>query len=318
VTAGPARVVCIGIATLDAIVEVERLPGHDERTPATDSALAGGGVAATAAVALARLGVATALIARVGADRSGRWIRDDLEAEGVETSGIRLDPGCRSPLSVVLVERPTGARAIVPDVRVAATIELSDDDLRICRAAEWIHLDQVGASVLPTLREAGVTARISVDDGVGIRGLDLADVTLYAPTVEILRARFPAATLDESLRAALAAGPRIAVATRGAEGAVALERTDHPPETRSDVAPGWPAAVRSTLGAGDVFHGALLAGLVDGRALAEALDRASACAALSCEALDGRSGIPDVARLEQFMRVSRRDRDGGAGRGAGD
>jgi sugar/nucleoside kinase (ribokinase family) len=48
----------------------------------------------------------------------------------------------------------------------------------------------------------------------------------------------------------------------------------------------------STLGAGDVFHGALLAGLVHDLPLREALVQANACAALSCRALDGRSAIP--------------------------
>jgi sulfofructose kinase len=53
----------------------------------------------------------------------------------------------------------------------------------------------------------------------------------------------------------------------------------------------------STLGAGDVFHGALLAAFVRGLALAEALAFANECAALSCRALDGRSAIPTLAEI---------------------
>ena len=53
----------------------------------------------------------------------------------------------------------------------------------------------------------------------------------------------------------------------------------------------------STLGAGDVFHGALLAGLVQGRPLRETLELANTAAALSCRALDGRSAIPTLAEL---------------------
>src|SRR5829696_6105547 len=113
--AAPPRVICIGIATIDAILEVDRLPGSDERVPAVASALAGGGVSATAAVTLARLGVPVAFVGRVGADRSGRWIRDDLAAEGVDVDGLVLARETRSPLSAVLVERATGSRALVPD-----------------------------------------------------------------------------------------------------------------------------------------------------------------------------------------------------------
>jgi sugar/nucleoside kinase (ribokinase family) len=61
----------------------------------------------------------------------------------------------------------------------------------------------------------------------------------------------------------------------------------------------------STLGAGDVFHGALLAQLVRDVPLVEALTAASACAALSCRALDGRSAIPTARELDAVLAGSR-------------
>jgi sulfofructose kinase len=61
----------------------------------------------------------------------------------------------------------------------------------------------------------------------------------------------------------------------------------------------------STLGAGDVFHGALLAQLVNETPLADALAAANACAALSCRALDGRSAIPTADELESALAGSR-------------
>jgi sugar/nucleoside kinase (ribokinase family) len=62
-------------------------------------------------------------------------------------------------------------------------------------------------------------------------------------------------------------------------------------------APAFPVDVVSTLGAGDVFHGALLAQLVRDVPLPDAL--ANACAALSCRALDGRSAIPTGEELDR-------------------
>ena len=91
------------------------------------------------------------------------------------------------------------------------------------------------------------------------------------------------------------------VGTRGARGSVAATR-----EGAWVAADGFPAEVRSTLGAGDVFHGALLAALLDGSDLEGALVHANAAAALSCRALDGRSAIPTAAELEAaFTRASR-------------
>src|SRR3954454_10151572 len=81
-----ARVVCIGLATLDVIVAVDRLPGRDERVPASAGVLAGGGVAATAAVTLARLGVPVSFVGRVGRDDAGTRVREGLAAERVDVT----------------------------------------------------------------------------------------------------------------------------------------------------------------------------------------------------------------------------------------
>ena len=298
------RVVCIGIATLDAIVVVPRLPGSDERVPATSSQLAGGGVAATAAVALARLGIPVAFVGVAGDDRTGRWIREDLAGEGVDVAGLRLAPGRRSPLSAVLVEAGSGSRALAPDLGDAGAIELDDEALDACRSADWIHVDQLGASVLPQLMAAGITTPVSLDSGVPPAvPPDAPRVTLDAPTEEALLARFPGSSLHDALVAALDAGPRIVAVTRGSAGAVAMERPadGSPPVLLS--APAYPADVVSTLGAGDVFHGALLAGLVEGRPLEEALRRATTCAGLACRGLDGRSAIPNRPELDRAIEA---------------
>ncbi len=297
------RVVCIGVATLDAIVAVDRLPGPDERVPGTAGRLAGGGVAATAAVALARLGVPVAFIGRVGDDETGRWIGDDLTREGVDVEGLVLGPG-RSPLSAVLVESRSGTRALAPYPGDAGTIELSAADIDRCAAAEWIHVDHAGYGMISGLRDAGVTAALSLDGGVVIDDLSLADVDLYGPTESALVARHPGG-LGAALRLALDEGPSLVVATRGAAGSLAIERTGPTGEATFHAAPGFavPGAdpSGSTLGAGDVFHGALLAALIDGHPVPESLRRANATAALSCRALDGRSAIPTRDELDAFL-----------------
>jgi sulfofructose kinase len=295
-----ARVVCIGIATLDAIVVVDRLPGSDERIPARDGALAGGGVAATAAVVLARLGVPVAFVGRVGDDASGRLIRDGLGDEGVDVTGLRLDPAAPSPVSAILVEAATGARSIAPYLGDPRPIELGRGDLAACGGADWIHLDDLGLATLPALGAARVTTPISIDDGVGLSEVPFERVALYAPTAAVLERRFPGATLEASAAACLRAGPRLVVATRGADGALVAERSDGGDFGTTPVR-GWPADVVSTLGAGDVFHGALLGGLVEGRPPTEAARRAGAVSAMACRALDGRSAIPTPSELETWM-----------------
>jgi sugar/nucleoside kinase (ribokinase family) len=281
VTAG--SVVCAGLATRDTILRVAEHPPADGRVVAEERLVAGGGPAATAAVALARLGVAAAFVGAVGDDEAGRFVAEGLAAAGVDVSALAVVPGARTPESVVLVS-PGGARAIVhvPGDAPFPALEPAPD-------AAWLHVDHVGFGHVR--RHAPDAApRVSVDGGNPIPGLDLRGVSLYAPTEATLRAQVG------GVEEALAAGAELVVVTRGAAGALAAGRDGSRVE-----AAGVEVDAVGTLGAGDVFHGALLAWLVRGAPLTEALRAASTAAALSCRALDGRSAIPDLEELERRL-----------------
>jgi sulfofructose kinase len=184
----------------------------------------------------------------------------DEDLPGVET--VRL-PG-RMVSSTILVLRD-GSRSIVTEPW--SMFECPADALA---DAEWVHVDHVGYSAIP----ASCNVQLSVDGGNPIPDLDLARVELYAPNH------------DDGRRA------KLTVVTRGADGCTAFvgdERIDVPGEQVDGMV--------SALGAGDVFHGALLAAFARGLELREALVAANRCAALSCRALDGRSAIPTWEEL---------------------
>jgi sulfofructose kinase len=246
-------IVCVGLATRDTIYALPRHPQADDRVVATKRVVAGGGPAATAAVAIGKLGVEARFVG----------VCDD-ELPGVEV--VRM-PG-RVVESTILVSG--GARAIVTEE--PAQFEAPAAALA---GAEWVHVDHVGWRSLPSNKLS-----LSVDGGNAIEGLDLSRVDLYAPT----EAR------DDGSR------EKVTVVTKGASGC-----TVHDGDESYDV-PGFGGVdVVSTLGAGDVFHGALLACLARGLALREACRYANACAALSCRALDGRSAIPTWDELEAAL-----------------
>jgi sulfofructose kinase len=260
-------------APRDTNLPVPEHPPPHPRQLADDLVIAGGGPAATAAVTLARLGVETAFFGAVGDDESGDFVRAGLDEEGVDVEGLHVVRGARTPQSVILVG-PDGARSIVH--------RPGDADVPVVEpAADWVHVDHVGYG-----RARG---RLSVDGGNPVDGLSLDGVALYAPTAARLAADFGDA------RRALAAGAETVVVTRGADGSTAY--------TRDGVieAPGVPCEPVSTHGAGDVFHGALLAYLVRGAELADALRAANTAASLSCRALDGRSAIPTLDELQGVM-----------------
>jgi sulfofructose kinase len=216
-------------------------------------------------------------IGAVGDNDIGRRVTADLEREGVDVSELELVAGARSPQSTILVH--DGARTIV-HFPGTARLEPTSRARELCVGAAWVHVDHVGYAVAPRARQ------LSIDGGNPIERLNLDGVALYAPTEHTLREQFGDA------HRALAAGAALVVVTRGAEGSVAYTSdggiTDVPSPRVDPV---------STLGAGDVFHGALLAQLVVNAPLEQALAFANACAALSCRALDGRSAIPTLAEV---------------------
>jgi sulfofructose kinase len=296
-------VVCVGVATLDTIFAVPRHPAADDRVVASELAVAGGGPAATAAVALVRRGVKAYFVGSVGDDDAGLAIRKGLEDEGVDVSELAVVPGAISPRSSILVG--TGARALaafpgmIPGgpppqqpadgTRAIATFEGTLPPLQVSARARtlageaaWVHADHHGYAVARTL-----PGRLSLDAGNAIADLSLQGMALFGPTETSLRAMYPGHDLEGSARAAQAAGAETVVFTMGGAGSIALTQEG---ELLSVPAPA--VDVVSTLGAGDVFHGALLAELVHGAPLADAMKAANECAAMSCRALDGRSAIP--------------------------
>ncbi|MHA6626554.1 carbohydrate kinase family protein [Pseudonocardia sichuanensis] len=283
------RIVCVGAVTLDAIALVDRFPHPDERQVARDVRYAGGGPAATAAVAATRLGVPAALVGAVGDDAEGEQILAALRAEGVDVSGVQVRHGDRSGASIVIVDAERGTRAICTRPVPHPAVAPDGPAAALLAGADWVHADHLGwPPVQQWLRAAGAPRpRISVDGGNPIPGFHPADVDLYAPTVDALARRYGDVAVDDLLRAAVADGASTVVATRGATGSVAMTGGG-----THVTAPGHDVAVLSTLGAGDVFHGALLAALVHGMPLDSCLRYANVAAALSCRGLDGRSAIP--------------------------
>jgi sugar/nucleoside kinase (ribokinase family) len=122
--------------------------------------------------------------------------------------------------------------------------------------------------------------------------MDLTGIGLYAPSASALRERYVGRSIGSAVQAALDEGAQRVAVTLGAGGALVAERSG------AWRVAGVPIDVVSTLGAGDVFHGALLASLLDGGSLAESARRACAAAALSCRALDGRAAIPTRDELD--------------------
>lgn len=301
----PLPVLFVGAATYDAIAVVDRTPASDERVIASTIRYGGGGPAATAAVAAKRLGLDVELIAAIGLDQVGDYIRSGLEEEGISAELLQVEADRASQASVIICSDADATRSIA--TREVAPLHLSAENRERLLAAEWVHVDHLG---WPAVAEALANVpreqhpRISVDAGNPLVGpaarlCKVEDVDLYVPPLEKLIELYGNGTHEEILRGT----PSLSVvATLGSEGCIGRDSADN-----FYSAPGFAVDdFGSTLGAGDVFHGALTAAITQGTPMADALIYANAVAALSCRGVDGRSAIPNHNETIAFLRKAQK------------
>jgi sulfofructose kinase len=105
-------ILTVGVAVIDIVMSVEALPRKPEKYRARDAAIVGGGCAANAASAVARLGGRSLLAARTGQDQIGDMVIAGLEGEGVDCTLVRRIPGGRSSFSSIYIDT-AGERQIV-------------------------------------------------------------------------------------------------------------------------------------------------------------------------------------------------------------
>jgi sulfofructose kinase len=287
----------MGVITVDTIALVDRYPSEDERVLAHEIKRAGGGPAAVAAVALSRLGIKSAIVGTIGDDADGKEVLRIFAREGVDTSGVSVG-STPTAGSVIVASKEHSARAISTRQPVAQA-PISEAAKKLIANAQWLHVDHVGITRLEEIGVArGKGPAISFDAGYGVESFDPIVVDLFVPTDRQMALRYPGVDLAVALENdSLKAGNTV-VATQGSVGSAGFS-----PETGLVTAPGFKVDVASTLGAGDVFHGALVAQLIQGHPLQEAMRRANAVAALSCRGLDGQSKIPTTTELDAYLEA---------------
>lgn len=301
----PARppkpsLICLGLSALDVTWNVAALPAGGGKTRALDFREGGGGMAANAAVAAARLGAKVAFWGRAGLDAAGHAMHQELAALGVGVDHFRLFEDARSSVSGIVVDA-AGERMIV-NFRGA---ELPSD-------ADWLPLAEVrhadavladprwpeGAEALfAAARADGVPTVLDgdmADAAVFELLLPLADCAVFAAPA--LTAFAGTASVEAGLHLAQARGCRLAAVTLGEQGVAWLD---------GDLLrqlPAFEVDAVDTTGAGDVFHGALAFALGARLPVREAFRFSAAAAAIKCRQAGGRAGAPELGATLSFLR----------------
>lgn len=304
-------VTCAGVITIDVIAIVSSFPEQEGRVEAEDVFITGGGPASNAAVVLAKQDVSTAMVGSVGDDESGHQAISLLNSYGVDTTGITVDAGISTQTSCVIVDQSASTRSIVT-TKANPMKSLSARAQELIRESRWVHTDHLGYRPVTEFCD-GLENHpvVSLDSGnAPIRDLDLSKIELFIPTVGSLMSLTGQSDLQTALDIAIERGSHAVVATEGSRGsharwdAVGAGYGHSEAAGQISVDAYSDIDVVSTLGAGDVFHGALLAALVRGEQWEQALRSANTTAALSCQGRDGREAVPDLEGLAKALAVT--------------
>ena len=263
-----------------------------------------GGFAGNVATGLARLGVRTAIVSRVGAEGHGDFVREWLESEGVDVGFLRTDPEWPTPPTFCEVWPPDRfpitfyRRPTAPDWQISP----EDFDAETVAAAALLYATGTGLAQSPS-RETTLAA-LAAHRGTTIFDLDWRpslwdDVTNYpALAAEAVASSDIVIGNEEEVGAAQVSDVPRLILKRGERGATVFEHG-----TRTDVPP-VPVDVVNGLGAGDAFAAAVGQALLSGHGLVDAVRRGTVAGAIVAGRLACSEAMPTLDELTATLEQS--------------
>ncbi len=300
-TEKPFDVVGMGLNSVDFLTVVPEFPAPHSKMKMLQFSKQGGGQVATAMVALSRWGVKTKYIGKIGADELGQFSVQSIRQEGVDVSSVTVEPNATNQFATILVEGSTGDRTILwnrddrlmyregellkEEVCSGKILHLDGHDIRAAiQCAKWAKEENI-PTVVDLDRVESLTPKL-------IQEIDFLITSSRFPTLYTGISDQKEAFLELQKQA-----PGFLCATLGPSGAMAWVNRE------IFYAEGLNVKALDTTGAGDVFHGGFIYGLLRNWEVEKILRFANAAAALKCLDLGGRRGIPLLEKTQQFMRL---------------
>lgn len=290
----------LGIISLDLLCKIDHYPAANSKNRITLLQRQGGGPVPTALATMAKLGMSCALISKLGHDETAETLIRELEFYQISTTCL-IREEVETPLAIILSDQKEGGRTVF--LHRTPENDLTAADIQGIKIP-WpetavLHLDgHENAAALHAARRAKENgARISLDIGsarpVSEELLHLADILIvsqdYFP--ELSSVEQAGDYCGELLKYNLI----LAGITFGKMGSYLVGKDT------CVYQPAFPVTTMDSTGAGDVFHGAALYGFLHHFTTPELARFASACAAIKCGSMGGKSGIPGISQVRSFL-----------------
>ncbi|HEY8439812.1 MAG TPA: PfkB family carbohydrate kinase [Candidatus Limnocylindrales bacterium] len=281
-----------------------------------------GGFAGNIGIGLARLGIATAVVSRVGADGHGDHVRSALAAEGIDVTSLAIAAGSRTQVAFfeawppdrfpVTFYRPAPA----PDTQLDEA-DLSPDVVDAARAVivsgALLAAEPARTATLHALERRGRAARRGSDRSWTILDLDwrptlwpdpaeyprlIGDAIAHSDVVIGGDDEFAAAQLPADVAATRLDDDGLVLLKHGPAGVSLLENGER------QLIPGIAVDVTCGLGAGDALTAAFTAGLLRGDPAVTALRRGNAAGAIVASRLMCSSAMPRPAEIDVLLATA--------------
>jgi ribokinase len=307
-------IVVVGSINTDLVVRVERIPVAGETIPGTDFETHPGGKGANQAAAVARLGYPVHMIGRVGSDAYGALLHGHLHTAGVDIASIAVSEGS-SGVAIIAVAQ-TGENSIIVTPGANALLSPGDLDanLELLRSAS-IVLTQLEIPLATVRHLAQICDRESVplvlDPAPVCRlPLELLRATTWitpnqVEAQQITNGSDLAASEEELWQVAesiMKLGPRNVLLKMGERGAYLAAHDG----LRARI-PAYPVRAADTTAAGDAFNGAFAVALARGVCARQAVQFATAAAAISVMRRGALPSMPTQAEVEDFVAEQGRE-----------
>ena len=290
-------VVGVGYPVVDCLARIPFFPEKDGLVHMDDCSWQGGGMVSTGLIAASVLGASTGMIGVVGDDQYGQFCLYDFKRNHVDTSRMVVDEGATTNFAIVLSEK--NCRSFISRDGNRRELRPEELDAQYISQAKFLLVTEMDAASIAACKiahEYGVKVVIDADifDQRTVEHLDLIDVFISSQI--FYDEMFPEGDLHENCRDICEKGPEIAIVTLGDKGCAGIFRGE------SIQAPSFDSIqVVDTTGAGDVFHGAFIYGLLQNWSGGVIARFANAVAAIKCTRLGGREGIPNLETVEKHL-----------------
>jgi sulfofructose kinase len=296
------QVIGLGQACVDYLGTLPSYPLEDGKAELTDLQIQCGGPASTALVTLSRLGIPTSFLGSISDDPSGLRIIENLKNENVDVSWLKVTPGHTSQFAFIAISEKMEKRTIFWHRGSVPHLTPKDVDIASFSKAKILHLDglMIEASMEAATQAKALGMTVVLDAGtmrqgskklVALVDILIASETFATPLVGI------GATNDTALRALHGLGPKQVIITLGQKGSIGLNDQGIFNQEAFRV------RAKDTTGAGDVYHGAYIYGLLQDWDMPRCMCFASATAALSCQKIGTRAGIPNLKAVHEFLKT---------------